>query len=98
MKDFNDEIPKYKKKKNKTVKKSNHKHEYKQCLLYVDEIEEWVLADYCIECKKRYNMDVISEKVEVSNFERGLTKQEKLKKYKNLTVKSVRKISDKYLN
>ena len=30
MKDFNDEIPKYKKKKNKTVKKSNHKHEYKQ--------------------------------------------------------------------
>ena len=28
MKDFNDEIPKYKKKKNKTVKKSNHKHKY----------------------------------------------------------------------
>ena len=98
MKDFNDEIPKYKKKKNKTVKKSNHKHEYKQCLLYVDEIEDYVLADYCIHCNKIYNMYVISEKVEGSNFERGLTKQEKLKKYKNLTIKRVGKLSDKYLN
>ena len=43
-------------------------------------------------------MYVISEKVEGSNFERGLTKQEKLKKYKNLTVKRVGKLSDKYLN
>ena len=94
MKDFNDEIPKYKKKKNKTVKKSNHKHEYKQCLLYVDEIEDYVLADYCIHCNKIYNMYVISEKVEGSNFERGLTKQEKLKKYKNLTVKRVGKLSE----
>ena len=98
MKDFNDEIPKYKKKKNKTVKKSNHKHEYKQCLHYVDEIEDYVLADYCNNCNKIYNMYVISEKVEGSNFERGLTKQEKLKKYKNLTVKRVGKLSDKYLN
>ena len=98
MKDFNNEIPKYKKKKNKTVKKSNHKHEYKQCLLYVDEIDDYVLADYCILCNKVGNIYVISEKIEGSNLERGLTKKEKLNKYKNLSVKRVEKLSDKYLN
>ena len=95
---YDDEIPKYKKKKNKTVKKSNHKHEYKQCLLYVDEIDDYVLADYCISCNKVGNIYVISEKIEGSNLERGLTKKEKLKKYKNLTVKRVEKLSDKYLS
>ena len=98
MKDFNDEIPKYKKKKNKTVKKSNHKHKYKQCLLYVDEIDDYVLADYCISCNKVGNIYVISEKIEGSNLERGLTKKEKLNKYKKLTVKRVEKLSDKYLS
>ena len=98
MKDFNNEIPKYKKKKNKTVKKSNHKHEYKQCLLYVDEIDDYVLADYCISCNKVGNIYVISEKVEGSNLERELTKKEKLNKYKKLTVKRVKKLSDKYLS
>lgn len=98
MKDFNDVIPKYKKKKNKTVKKSNHKHEYKQCLLYVDEIDDYVLADYCILCNKVGNIYVILEKIEGSNLERGLTKKEKLNKYKNLTVKRVKKLSDKYLS
>ena len=77
MKDFNDEIPKYKKKKNKTVKKSNHKHEYKQCLLYVDEIEDYVLADYCIHLNKVGNIYVTPK----------MTKQEMLKAYKTLTVK-----------
>ena len=95
---YDDEIPKYKKKKNKTVKKSNHKHEYKQCLLYVDEIDDYVLADYCISCNKVGNIYVISEKIEGSSFERGLTKKEKLNKYKNLTVKRVKKLSDKYLS
>ena len=98
MKNFNDEIPKYKKKKNKTVKKSNHKHEYKQCLLYVDEIDDYVLADYCISCNKVGNIYVISEKIEGSNLERGLTKKEKLNKYKNLSVKRIKKLSDKYLS
>ena len=88
MKDFNDEIPKYKKKKNKTVKKSNHKHEYKQCLLYVDEIEDYVLADYCIHCNKVGNIYVTPK----------MTKQEMLKEYKKLTVKRVQKLSDKYLS
>lgn len=88
MKDFNDEIPKYKKKKNKTVKKSNHKHEYKQCLLYVDEIEDYVLADYCISCNKVGNIYVTPK----------MTKQEMLKEYKNLTVKRIKNLSDKYLN
>ena len=95
---YDDEIPKYKKKKNKTVKKSNHKHEYKQCLLYVDEIDDYVLADYCISCNKVGNIYVISEKIEGSNLERGLTKKEKLKKYKKLTVKRIKKLSDKYLS
>lgn len=95
---YDDEISKYKKKKNKTVKKSNHKHEYKQCLLYVDEIDDYVLADYCISCNKVGNIYVISEKIKGSNLERGLTKKEKLNKYKNLTVKRVKKLSDKYLS
>ena len=32
---YDNEVPKYKKKKHKTIKKSKHKHKYKQCLLYV---------------------------------------------------------------
>lgn len=95
---YNDEIPKYKKKKYKTVKKSNHKHEYKKCLLYVSELDDYMLADYCIECNKVYNIYVISEKIEGTNSIRVLTKQEKLKKYKDLTVKRVEKLSDKYLS
>ena len=67
-------------------------------MLYIEEIDDYMLADYCIHCNKVGNIYVISEKVEGSNFERGLTKQEKLKKYKNLTVKRVGKLSDKYLN
>ena len=49
MKNYNEnEIPKYKKKKNKTVKKSNHKHEYKECLVYVSDINGYFLCEYCV--------------------------------------------------
>ena len=45
---YDNEIPKYKKKKSKTTKKSSHKHKYEQCLLYIEEINDYMLADYCI--------------------------------------------------
>ena len=45
---YDNEIPKYKKKKSKTNKKSNHKHKYEQCLLYIEEIDDYMLADYYI--------------------------------------------------
>ena len=65
MKNYNEnEIPKYKKKKNKTVKKSNHKHEYKECLVYVSDINGYFLCKYCVECNKVGNVTIITEKDE----------------------------------
>ena len=83
---YDNEVPKYKKKKSKTTKKSSHKHEYEQSLLYIEEIDDYMLADYCIHCNKIYNLHVIYE-----------GKEEKLKKYKHLNIKHDKKISDKYL-
>ena len=94
---YDNEIPKYKKKKSKTNKKSSHKHKYEQCLLYIEEIDDYMLADYCIHCNKIYNIYVIYEGEEGTRVMKGMTKEEKLKKYKHLNIKHAKKLSDKYL-
>jgi len=51
---FDNEIPKYKKKKHKTVSKSNHKHIYKPCWIKtrIFDNETTLLSTYCIVCGK----------------------------------------------
>ena len=89
---YDNEVPKYKKKKHKTIKKSKHKHKYEQCLLYVQNLDGYMLADYCVDCNKIYNKYVIYE-----NTTKVLTKEEILEKYKHLSIKNVLTLSDKYL-
>lgn len=88
----NDEIPKYKKKKTKTVKKSSHKHNYIDCLLK-DSSDIVVLAKYCSICGKVVNQRFIS--IRVGNYNRMLSKEETLERYGHLQkfdVQSVFKV------
>ena len=101
MKNYNEnEIPKYKKKKNKTVKKSSHKHEYKECLVYVDEINGYFLCEYCIKCNKVKGVKLITENDEELGewYLRPMSNKEILKKYKNLPMRRMSKLDSKYLD
>lgn len=101
MKNYNEnEIPKYKKKKNKTVKKSGHKHEYKECLVYVNEINGYCLCEYCVECNKVKEVKLISKKDEEKDewHLKLMSNKEILKKYKNLPMRRMKSLDSKYLD
>ena len=101
MKNYNEnEIPKYKKKKNKTVKKSGHKHEYKECLVYVDEVNGYFLCEYCVKCNKVIGVKLISEEDKESGegHLRLMSNKEILKKYKNLPMRRIKNLDSKYLD
>ena len=101
MKNYNEnEIPKYKKKKNKTVKKSGHKHEYKECLVYVNDINSYFLCEYCIECNKVKEVTMITENdEELGEWHlRPMSNKEILKKYKNLPIRRMNNLDSKYLD
>lgn len=101
MKNYNEnEIPKYKKKKNKTVKKSSHKHEYKECLVYVDEVNGYFLCEYCVKCNKVKGVTLISEKDKElgEGHLRLMSNKDILKKYKNLPMRRIKNLDSKYLD
>lgn len=101
MKNYNEnEIPKYKKKKNKTVKKSGHKHEYKECLVYVSDINGYFLCKYCVECNKVGNVTMITEKDEELGewYLQPMSNKEILKEYKNLPMRRMKSLDSKYLD
>ena len=101
MKNYNEnEIPKYKKKKNKTVKKSSHKHEYKECLVYINEVNGYYLCEYCVKCNKVKGVKLVSEKDEKlgEGYSRLLSNKEMLKKYKNLPIRRMNNLGSKYLD
>ena len=101
MKNYNEnEIPKYKKKKNKTVKKSSHKHEYKECLVYINEVNGYYLCKYCVKCNKVKEVKLVSEKDEKldEGYSRLLSNKEMLKKYKNLPMRRMNNLDSKYLD
>lgn len=89
---INDEIPKYKKKSNKTVKKSKHKHLYKECLILDKSSGGYSKASYCTVCGKIGDIGVI-ETVKISNrLSRVLSQEELLDMYKDLEIKEVESI------
>lgn len=101
MKNYNEnEIPKYKKKKNKTVKKSSHKHEYKECLVYVDEVNGYCLCEYCVKCNKVKEVKLVSEKDKElgEGHLRLMSNKDILKKYKNLPMRRMKSLDSKYLD
>lgn len=96
---INDEIPKYKKKSQKTIKKSNHRHTYKPCLLYDVNRDSHHKSEYCTICGKIGETKFFESAETVNGFSRGLTQEELLQKYKDLEIKDILDLfKDKYVS
>lgn len=92
-----DEIPKYRKKKpskSKSANKSDHKHQYEDCLL-VDKENHPHKAEYCQICGKINNVKAFeTERLDGGRF-RMLTDDEVFQKYKDLEQFQVKDMWDK---
>lgn len=100
MSNYQDEIPKHRKKKSsstsKSSTKSKHKHEYKECLLIHDNHPH--RAAYCEICGKIDDLHLLeSEKVEGKPYNRVLSYDEIYEKYKDLEKYYVDDIWQKYV-
>ena len=95
----NNEIPKYRKKKSsksKSASKSDHKHQYDDCLL-VDDKNRPHKAEYCKICGKINNVKMFeTERIDGGRF-RMLTDDEIFQKYKDLEQFQVKDMWDKYV-
>lgn len=87
-----DEVPKYRKKSNKTVKKVKHKHIYETCLFLDLKSNYYYKGNYCTICGKIENWGM-----ETKQNDRGLYQmlsQDELKqKYKDCKVKEITNIA-----
>lgn len=95
-----DEIPKYRKKKSsksKSANKSDHKHQYKDCLL-VDEENHPHKAQYCKICGKINNIIFFESEKIGGGFHRMLTDNEVFQKYKDLEQFQIKVKWDKYVS
>lgn len=94
---FEDEIPKYRKKRQKNkVKKVDHKHEYRNALLNIEKNDSYYLCRYCTICGRIDNY--WSEPVPLDNgYIRDMTKEELLKKYRKYEIKTINDYCDKYV-
>ena len=94
-----DEISKYRKKKSsksKSANKSDHKHQYEDCLL-VDEENHPHKAQYCKICGKINNIIFFETEREDGGRFRMLTYDEVFQKYKGLKQFQVKDMWDKYV-
>lgn len=90
--DFENEIPKHRKKINKTIKKSKHKHIYKICLLYDTKSKYYYKGSYCTVCGKIGNWGMETKRNEMGSIQ--MLSQEELKqKYKDCEIKEITNIS-----
>ena len=96
----NNEIPKYRKKKpskSKSASKSDHKHQYNDCLL-VDDEKHPHKAEYCIICGKINNVKTFeTERIDGGRF-RMLDYDEVFQKYEGLKQFQVKDMWDKYVS
>ena len=72
----------YKKKKKKSVKKSNHKHQYQECLIKWD--NHYHAGERCFVCGKIGDLKFFETIPYREGISRLLTQEEILEKYKNL--------------
>lgn len=97
MDNYNNEIPKYRKKKPSvsiSSKKSKHKHIYKDCLLIAENRPH--KAKYCIVCGKIGNTEFF-ETEKVNGGYKMLTDAEIYDKYKNIERFEIESIFQKYV-
>ena len=98
--DNNNEIPKYRKKKpskSKSANKSDHKHQYDDCLL-IDEENRPHKAEYCVICGKINNVKAFeTDRLDGGRF-RMLTCDDIFHKYKGLKQFQVKDMWDKYVS
>ena len=97
MDNFNDEIPKYRKKKSSVSsasKKSKHKHINKDCLLIMENGPH--KAQYCTICCKIGNIEFF-ETEKVNGGYRMLTDTEIYNKYKNIIKFEIESVFQKYV-
>lgn len=77
------DVPKYRKRRRKkTVKKSNHKHDYKPCLVYM--WKSIMRAERCEICGKINNEKFFETEPYGSHFRRMLSEKEIIEKYQHL--------------
>lgn len=92
------EIPKHKKKAIKTIKKTNHKHDYKNCLLYDCTSKQYMNGNYCTICNKIGSYNFFDTIPTSNGSSRLLTQEELLIKYTNYEIKEVGDIfKDKFI-
>lgn len=95
----NNEIARYKKKSNKVIRKSKHKHEYKDCLFLDKSSGMYFKGYYCAICGKIGNFTIIETVRECGRMSRVLSQEELFDKYKSLKIKEVNNIvKDKAIN
>ena len=101
MNDYGDEVPKYIKKKESSVskskEKSDHKHEYVDCLFIINKDNRPHKGIYCKICGKVRDISFF----ELENFESGfwriLDTDEVFEKYKDLEKIYIEDIFQKYV-
>ena len=82
------EIPKYRKKVKKTIRKAKHKHIYEICLFYDIKSNYYYKGSYCIVCGKIGNFGMETRLNDMGLIQ--MLSQEELKqKYKGCKVKEV---------
>ena len=99
MTDFDNEIPKYIKKKESSVSKSkemsNHKHEYVDCLFVKDDYPQ--KGTYCKICGKIGDINFFELEEFESGFFRILDADEVFEKYKDLEKIYIESVFQKYV-
>lgn len=99
MKFVDDQIGKYKKRsKKKSIKRSNHKHTYKRCILHIEKDDSYWLSSYCTICGKLKDIEWHIEKNEEDGLSTIILDKELYRKYKDIyEVKEVKTYEDKYV-
>lgn len=94
------EVPKYRKKKSsssKSKRKSDHKHEYLDCLL-IDNENHPHKAQYCKICGKINNVKFFESKKTEDGYYTMLSYEEVRQRYKGLPEFLVNDVWDKYIS
>ena len=95
---FEDEIPKYRKKRQKNkVKKVDHKHEYRNALLNIEKDGSYHICKYCTICGRIDTYWSDSVPLDGEYYARKMTKEELLKKYRKYEIKTIKDYGDKYV-